>query len=51
MKITRARALVAVSAAALMGLAACNNAEPAAEAPAAEEAAADAAATPAGLAR
>ena len=48
MKITRARALVAVSAAALMGLAACNNAEPAAEAPAAEEAAADAAATPAG---
>lgn len=48
MKITRARALVAVSAAALMGLAACNNAEPAAEAPAAEEAAAEAAATPAG---
>jgi uncharacterized surface protein with fasciclin (FAS1) repeats len=50
MKITRARAraLVAVSAAALMGLAACNNAEPAAEAPAAEETAADAAATPAG---
>jgi len=48
MKITRARALVAVSAAALMGLAACNNAEPAADAPAAEEAAAEAAATPAG---
>lgn len=46
MKITRTRALAAVSAIALMGLAACNNAEPAAEAPAAEDAAAEAAAAP-----
>lgn len=46
MKITRTRTLVAVSAVALMGLAACNNAEPAAEAPAADEMAADATATP-----
>ena len=45
MKITRTRTLVAVSAVALMGLAACNNAEPAAEAPAADAMSADAAAT------
>jgi uncharacterized surface protein with fasciclin (FAS1) repeats len=48
MKITRTRAYVAVSAAALLGLAACNNAEPAAEAPAADATAMDAAATPSG---